>query len=209
MIYSGIEVVVIDDGSTDDTDKVAAAESATVLKHVFNQGYGTAIQTGYKYALEQGYEYLIQLDADGQHDPSSIGALLEPIHLQETEITLGSRFLGTCNYQPSKMRMLGIYFFRFLIRVLIGKAITDPTTGFQAMNRRVLSYFVKDTFPTDYPDADVIIFLHLNDVNFKEIPVTMYADHGSKSMHEGFFSSLYYIFKLTTSAILMRFRPID
>ena len=90
---TGCKVVVVDDGSLDDTSDVARMKGATVLRHPFNLGYGAALQTGYKYALQMRADVVIQMDADGQHDPSDINTLLRPILDDELDLVVGSRFL--------------------------------------------------------------------------------------------------------------------
>ena len=89
------EILIVDDGSRDKTRQKAETEGGKVLSHPFNLGYGTALQTGYKYALKKGYEKIIQMDGDGQHDPSFIPDLIAAIQREEADIAIGSRFLGT------------------------------------------------------------------------------------------------------------------
>ena len=101
------EIVLIDDGSTDDTARIAAANGARVIRHPFNMGYGAAIQTGYMYALEHGADLLVQMDADGQHDPRQIPALVDPIRRNECDLVLASRFLEVSGYQMGWARTLG------------------------------------------------------------------------------------------------------
>jgi glycosyltransferase involved in cell wall biosynthesis len=169
-------------------------------------GYGVALQTGYKYAVQKGYRYLVQMDGDGQHDPAGIEALLLLVRNDKTDLALGSRFLGAGSYRPSTIRLLGMKFFRFLLFLLSGRRISDTTTGFQAMNRKVLKLFVSDLFPCDYPDADVILLLSLFDLRIGEAPVTMYVNQYGKSMHRNPVRVLYYIFKMVMSLLLTKIR---
>lgn len=206
-LYSDIDVVVINDGSTDDTAKLAAKAGATVLSHPYNMGYGAAIQTGYKYAVRNNYKYLIQLDGDGQHDPKGIKDLLINIKDGTCDIVLGSRFLGlNSNYKTSIYRFIGIRFFRFVLRLITGLKISDPTTGFQALNQKVLKIFTQDIFPYDYPDADVLVSLSKLNINIKEIPVTMYPNSDGKSMHSSPLKVLYYIFKMVLCMFMEKLR---
>lgn len=207
-MYPEFDIAVIDDGSTDNTAALSQQTSATVIRHPFHQGYGTAIQTGYKFALSQNYSYVVQMDCDGQHDPASIKPLLSAVVTDSADIALGSRFLSDSKYPISFNRLAGIMYFRFIVRLLTGQTITDPTTGFQAMNRRVLRHFSQDIFPCDYPDADVMVFLFLLRLRHKEVPVKMHPNITGKSMHSGIITSTYYIFKLTMSAVLTRFRSV-
>jgi len=203
--YPDLAVVVIDDGSKDDTAKIAGRAGGTVLHHPFNMGYGATIQTGYKYALYNDYKYLVQIDGDGQHEIKDIGVLLRNLADGSCDIVLGSRFLDSASYKSSLYRHVGILLFRNLLGLFSVK-ITDPTTGFQAMNLKVLKIFVQDSFPCDYPDADVIILLSKLNIKIKEVSVRMYHNHKSKSMHDNPFRVLYYLFKMILSMSLTLLR---
>lgn len=201
-----LPVLVVNDGSRDDTAAVAGGAGAIVVSLPFNMGYGVAIQTGYKYAREKGYDYLVQLDADGQHDPSCIPALLAPVMQGQADIAIGSRFLGN-SYTPPLARRLGMALFRKIVTLVTGKACTDTTSGFQAFNRDVVRFFAQDIFPVDYPDADMLIMLHRAGFRMTEVPVRMFENSEGKSMHSGL-KPLYYMFKMLLSicVTLMRDR---
>ena len=199
------DILVVNDGSRDDTARAARTAGAEVVSHPFNLGYGVAIQTGYKYALRHGYEYLVQMDGDGQHDAGCIPQLLAPVVSGEADFVLGSRFLGDASYEPSLARRVGMLFFRRLISWLIGQRITDTTSGFQAFNRRVIGYFTTEVFPCDYPDADMLLTLHRAGFRIREVPVRMHASSSGKSMHSGW-KPLYYIFKMLLSIFVTLLR---
>jgi glycosyltransferase involved in cell wall biosynthesis len=199
------DILVVNDGSRDTTAEVASAAGATVVSHPFNMGYGVAIQSGYKYAFAKGYDFLAQIDGDGQHDPAFIPTLLAPVVSGETDFALGSRFLQQESYRPSFSRRLGILFFRRLVSVLIGREITDPTSGYQAMNREVIRFFTGDVFPCDYPDADMLVTLNMAGFRLRELPVRMYANQEGKSMHSGL-KPLYYVFKMCLSILVTLLR---
>jgi glycosyltransferase involved in cell wall biosynthesis len=193
----GAVVVVINDSSHDNTAEVARQSGAKVVSHPFNMGYGAAIQTGYKYARDMGFDFLVQLDADGQHDPSSIPALLAPVISGEADIVIGSRFLGN-SYRPPFVRRAGMALFRGIVTLVTGRSITDTTSGFQAFNSDVIRLFATDIFPVDYPDADMLIMLHRTGFRITEVPVRMFENSEGKSMHNGF-KPLYYTFKMLLS----------
>lgn len=199
------DVVVVNDGSRDDTARVSREAGAEVLSHPFNMGYGVTIQTGYKYAFCYGYDYLIQMDGDGQHDPAFLPRLLAPVLAGETDFALGSRFLGKDSYSPTAARRVGMVFFSWLISSLIHQRITDSTSGFQAFNRRVIEFFTTEVFPCDYPDADMILTLHRAGFRIAEVPVTMRASVNGKSMHAGW-KPLYYMFKMLLSIFVTLLR---
>lgn len=200
-----VEILVVDDGSRDRTALLASQSGALVVSHPYNMGYGVTIQTGYKYAWRHGYEFVVQIDGDGQHDPTFIPKLLAPVLAGDTDLALGSRFLAVESYRPSFMRRLGILFFRKLITVLIGREITDPTSGYQAFNRRVVGFFSTEVFPCDYPDADVLLTLNLAGFRLRELPVRMFANTEGKSMHSGM-KPLYYVFKMLLSLLVTLLR---
>lgn len=201
----GSDVLVVNDGSRDDTSIEAQRAGAIVLNHPINMGYGVTIQTGYKYAWENGYEYVIQIDGDGQHDPAFIPELLEPVVSGQTDVCVGSRFREVESYRPSFSRRLGILFFRKLVSIIIGREITDPTSGYQAMNRDVIRFFTSDIFPCDYPDADVLVSLNLAGFRIREVPVRMFANAEGKTMHSGM-KPLYYMFKMCLSIFVTLLR---
>jgi len=201
------EVVVIDDGSRDATSRVAARAGARVLRHPFNLGYGAALQTGYKYALERGAELLVQLDADGQHDPAEIPLLLAPVERGELDLVVGSRFLGRGDYRMGTLRSLGRRAFQSIAR-LAGLRVSDPTSGFQAMNRRVLEIYARDFFPADYPDVDVLLAAWRNGLRVGELPVSMRAGTRSSTLHGGL-RSVYYVYKMLLSTWTAARRPVD
>lgn len=201
----GLDVVVIDDGSSDDTAQLAESAGATVLSLPVNLGYGAALQTGYKYAVMNQYDYTVQIDGDGQHDPKFIEKLLARLD-NGADVVIGSRFLGNLgSYDNPAMRQMGMMFFRSLIYLFIKRRITDPTSGFQAMKRSVFEYFAKSKqYPSDFPDADIIILLHYAGFNVTEIPVVMYNSETGKSMHSGL-KPIYYIFKMLLSIYAVLF----
>lgn len=203
--YSNANIIVVSDGSSDETAREARAAGAKVFELPFNLGYGAALQTGFKYALKSGYRYAVQMDADGQHDPSAIQLLVEPVIRGEVDITLGSRFLGEGDYKASFVRRVGMILFSIIIRISIGKKVTDPTSGYQAMNRKVIEFYASDAYPVDYPDADVIIMLHRRGISFKEIPVIMRDARGKVSMHSGL-KPFYYTFKMLLSIFVTLLR---
>jgi glycosyltransferase involved in cell wall biosynthesis len=203
--FSSADIVVVDDGSDDSTASEARAAGARVIELPFNLGYGAALQTGFKYALDKGYKFAVQMDADGQHDPLSMEALISPVLKDEVDVVIGSRFLDKGNYKAPFVRRMGMCFFSIITSVLTGRRITDPTSGFQALNRKVMEFYASGAFPVDYPDADVIIMLHRQGFRFKEVPVIMH-NAAKRSMHGGILNPLYYIFKMMLSIFVTLLR---
>ncbi len=194
-------VLVVNDGSRDQTETRARAAGARVLTHPFNMGYGVTLQTGYKYALKYGFNYVLQMDGDGQHDPRYLPLLLQEVREERADVVIGSRFLGEGEYRAGWMRATGIRLFRFLASRLCGQKITDPTSGYQALNRRAVKFCTEDSFPGDYPDADVLVMMHRAGLHIREVPVRMHPNARGRSMHSGL-KPIYYIYKMCLSIAL-------
>jgi glycosyltransferase involved in cell wall biosynthesis len=200
------DVLVIDDGSADATAREAADAGAAVASLPINVGYGTALQTGYKYAVRHGYEFVGQIDADGQHQARYLADMLAALREQRCDVVVGSRFLGNDgHYRPSAARKVGIALFGRLATAITRRRITDPTSGFQIMRLAVARFFCSDVYPTDYPDADILILLHRSGFHVREVPVQM-RPSTNVSMHGGH-RSFYYVYKMLLSIFVTMLRP--
>lgn len=192
-------IIIVDDGSSDNSVEIALRAGAVVVNHPFNLGYGATLQTGYKYALRKGFKNVVQIDGDGQHDPSFIPALLKVLENNEADVVVGSRFMGEEVYKIPFARKIGMRLFSFIASAIMKQPITDSTSGYQALNGKVLQFYADKRYPVDFPDADVLIMLKRAGFRIKEVPVKMYGS--LKSMHSGF-KPLYYIFKIFLSILL-------
>jgi glycosyltransferase involved in cell wall biosynthesis len=200
------DVLVVDDGSADETAREAAQAGAAVLSLPINSGYGAALQTGYKYAVRNGYELIGQIDADGQHQARYLRDMLTALRERDCDVVIGSRFLGNDgHYRPSAARKAGIALFRRIATLVTRRHITDPTSGFQLIRVRVARFFCTDVYPTDYPDADILILLHRSGFRVCEVPVQM-RPSTNVSMHAGH-RSLYYVYKMLLSIFVTLLRP--
>jgi len=201
-----VDILVVDDGSSDKTADIARSSGAAVAPHLFNMGYGVALQTGYKYAYRNKYGFVIQMDGDGQHDPVYIKALVKEIESNSTDVVIGSRFISGAKYNAPLNRKIGMFLFSRLVSLIIRQRITDSTSGFQALNSKAFRFLIEDVYPSDYPDADVITMLHRAGFKIKEIPLIMYnKNHTSKSMHSGL-KPVYYVFKMILSIFVTLLR---
>lgn len=201
------DVVVVDDGSRDDTAAVARRHGAVVLSHAFNLGYGAALQTGYKYADHHGYARVVQLDADGQHDAADAGRLLAPLLEDRADLVIGSRFIEPTGYRMDAARMTGRLVFQRLLRAFGGPHVADPTSGFQALSRRTYRLCCTDFFPSDFPDVDVLLMLHRQGLRILEVPVHMSPSPvGHLPMHAGL-RAVYYAYKMSLSLFRSALAP--
>lgn len=200
-----IDVVVVNDCSTDATAKVAREAGATVLDLPCNLGIGGAMQTGYRYALAQGYEVAVQIDADGQHDPADLPALLAPLLAGEADLVIGSRFRTATGYRGSQLRQVGIRFFAWLLTRLTGQRLYDTTSGFRAASRPVIAYFAQE-YPVDYPEVEVLLALRRRGFRLSEVPVTMGPRQAGRSSIT-LSRSVYYMVKVVVALAVQLLRP--
>ena len=201
----GMDIVVVDDASHDDTASVALHNGAEVIRLPCNLGYGGAVQTGFRYALERGYQCAVMLDADGQHDPRCIPDLLAPVWAGTVDVAVGSRFLGAVEYQAGWARRAGMALFAAIASRFTGQRVTDPTSGFQVLTAPVLAFFARDNYPADYPDADTLLLLHYAGFTVAEVPVCMRSRLSGISMHSSW-KVVYYIFKMFLAIFIVLLR---
>ncbi|MGE5328753.1 MAG: glycosyltransferase family 2 protein [Deltaproteobacteria bacterium] len=199
-----VDILVIDDGSKDQTAFKSREAGAFVIQLPFNIGIGGAVQTGYIYAMQNNYDIAIQCDADGQHDPTQIKKIIEPIILDSADMVIGSRYLEKTLYKSKLMRRIGIMFLSNTVSMLIGKRISDPTSGFRAVNKKIIEYF-SDRYPLDYPEADVLVRLNNHNFRMLEIPVEMRKRQGGKSSITPL-KSIYYMAKVSLALIINAIR---
>jgi glycosyltransferase involved in cell wall biosynthesis len=171
-VLPSVPVFVIDDRSEDATATVAARAGAAVLSLPVHLGLGGCVQTGYILAYELGFDYVIRVDGDGQHNPSEIPSILAALVETGAEVVIGSRYLSPGHEYVSLPRKIGISFFRFLLRPILGKTIHDPTSGFVGVNRRALQVFSR-TFPLSWPEIEILVVLQRKRFRFHEVPCTM------------------------------------
>lgn len=203
------DILVVNDGSSDKTLEVIKKCGVKVISLPYNMGYGVALQTGFKFAYKYNYDYAIQMDGDGQHDPASMIALRDEIRKKEADVVVGSRFRGKSDFKPPLLRRLGIWFFSAIASMILRTKITDPTSGFQALNHHGIRFNASDYYPVDFPDADFIVMLHRAGLRVKEIPVKMHpSPPGRVTMHSGM-RPVYYIFNMMLSLLVVMLRKHD
>jgi glycosyltransferase involved in cell wall biosynthesis len=178
------DLLVVDDGSTDDTAQVARRLGCPLLELPFNLGYGAAIQAGIKHGLRHEYPVVVTFDADGQHDPGDIAGLVDAVG-GGADLVLGSRFLAPGAYKGSPGRQAGRHLFAGLVRILTGLRLTDPTSGLKALGVRAQSLFALARFPDRFPDADALVLASRARLRVEERPARMRRSRNRHSMHDG------------------------
>jgi glycosyltransferase involved in cell wall biosynthesis len=200
-------VLVVNDGSKDNTSKNAGNSGALVIDLPFNLGIGGAMQTGYLYALQNKFDLAVQVDADGQHDPCYLRDLIIPVINGIADMCIGSRYVSKTSYKSSVYRRFGMMFFSNLIYILTGQRIKDTTSGFRAVNRKIIEYFAHH-YPTDYPEVDVLVKLFRKKFKVVEVPVEMKERNAGRSSITPM-RSVYYMIKVSLSLFIGAIRSAD
>ena len=201
----GLDIVVVDDGSVDGTSAAARAAGTVVLTLPFNLGIGGAVQTGFRYAFERGYELAVRVDGDGQHDPSQLDRVIAPVLAGEADIAVGSRFVAAGEgYRSSRSRRVGIRVLAWVVSRIVGRRVTDTTSGFQALNRRAIELFARD-YPHDYPEVEATVMVSRHRLRSIEVPVSMRERSSGRSSITAL-RSVYYMIKVLLAIFVGLFR---
>lgn len=206
------DILVVNDASSDATNQIVKRKGHAIVTHVYNLGYGSALQLGYKYAIRRGYRYAIQMDGDGQHDVCNIPKLYERLKTKDEDgrypdIVLGSRFMeGSGEFPLKGAKKAAVYLFRFLMKLFTGRSFADPTTGLQGLSRKALLYYSRyNQFDDKYPDTNMIMQMILLQFKVVEIPAVMHARTAGESMHSGL-KPIFYMFRMVFSVLAVVFR---
>ena len=201
------DYVIINDCSTDNTLEICERNGFNVVNLPLNLGIGGAVQTGYRYAYNNGYDIAVQVDGDGQHDPTFLEKMAETMLAENADMLIGSRFIEKEGFQTSRARRMGITYFSWLIKLFTRKKITDPTSGLRMINSDIIKVFA-ESYPRDYPEPESVVHVIRLGKNVKEMPVIMRERQGGKSSIR-FFSSIYYMIKVTVAILTELMRKID
>lgn len=197
------DVLVINDGSKDNTEKLLIENNIPHITLVNNLGIGGAVQTGYKYAYENGYDIAIQFDGDGQHDQNYLKTLVKPIEENKSDMVIGSRFIdsSSSSFKSTKARRAGINIISFFIKMITGKKIYDTTSGFRAVGRKLIKKFAFK-YPFEYPEPVSEAEILKNGYKVIEVPVGMYERNGGVSSIRAW-KNVYYMFNVVLSIIMV------
>jgi glycosyltransferase involved in cell wall biosynthesis len=204
------DVLVIDDGSTDETAARAREAGARVASLPFNQGLGAALQTGYLHALREGYDFCAHLDADGQHPPAEVARLLKEVYADRADLVIGSRYRDrgpakSDDYKPTLSRRIGTGVFRFFLTLATRQRFTDTTSGMRAANRRVMALF-SERYSPDFAEIESLQLAVREGLRVEEVPVRMLERVGGTSFLTPL-RSAFFIFKGLIVLVVGQFRP--
>lgn len=197
-----LDFVVINDGSKDNTLKILQENNLEHINLINNLGIGGAVQTGYKYAYENDYDIAIQFDGDGQHDVNYVANICEPIINGQANMVIGTRYLdkSSSEFQSTFMRRFGSSIISLFIKLTCHKKITDPTSGFRAVDKKIIEEFAKE-YPTEYPEPESTVCMLCKNYKVTEVPVNMNERQGGTSSIR-FWKSADYMLKVCLAIIL-------
>ena len=201
-VCSEVDYLVVNDCSSDDTERLLEELGANYITLPCNMGIGGAVQSGYRYAAQNGYDIAIQIDGDGQHDVRFVKDMVKLIEDKQADVVIGSRFIDKEGFQSSQARRIGIRILSMLIRLMCGAKVKDVTSGFRAVNRRFIELFAEN-YPDDYPEPEVIVTAKLYGAVIKELPVVMRERTTGKSSIN-LKRSIYYMIKVSLAIIICR-----
>ncbi len=197
----GVDLLVINDGSTDATAAAAEQAGAWVVTLPLNLGIGGAMQTGFRTAWDLSYDIAVQMDGDGQHPAAGLAKILAPVTDGRLDMAIGSRFLQEkSGFKSTFARRIGIQFFSTLLRALTGLPVTDPTSGFRAVNRKVIACFA-EYYPVDFPEPEAIMIARRHGARIGEVPVAMRARLGGITSIR-YWKTVYYMLKVTLAILI-------
>lgn len=199
------DVIVINDGSSDNTKKILIENNIPHINLVHNLGIGGAVQTGYKYAIDNNYDIAVQFDGDGQHDVRYVKDIIKPIVKNDADMVIGSRFINkdSSEFKSSFARRIGINIISFFIKLKTGKKICDTTSGFRAANKKIINDFSND-YPVEYPEPISTVVVLKRGYKVKELPVSMNErENGASSIKT--WKKAYYMFNVIISIIVTGF----
>lgn len=170
----GVDVLVVSDGSTDDTAGVARRAGVMVLELPFNLGVGGAMRAGFKFARHHGYDQAVQLDADGQHDPTEVATLQQTQAEGEADLVVGARFAGAGEYVQKGPRRWAMRLIAAILSSMLGTRLTDATSGFKLLGPRAIALFAEE-YPAEYlgDTVEALVIAHRAGLRIEQVGVHM------------------------------------
>ncbi|MCM1257573.1 MAG: glycosyltransferase family 2 protein [Roseburia sp.] len=198
------DYVVINDCSTDHTLDICRENGFSVVNLPVNLGIGGGVQTGYVYAFRNGYDMAVQFDGDGQHNARYLDEMAEKLEKEHLDMVIGSRYIKKEGFQSTGLRRMGIKYFTWLIKLVTGKKIKDPTSGMRIVNRDVMEMYAKN-YPKDYPEPESVVTILKKGKRVEEMPVQMNArEEGVSSISPK--KSIYYMIKVSLAILVAALR---
>ncbi|MBX9243467.1 glycosyltransferase family 2 protein [Actinotalea ferrariae] len=203
----GADVLVVNDGSTDATARVADAAGAAVLDLPINLGVGGAMRAGYKYALRNGYDVALQVDADGQHDPAEIPRMLELLRTEDLDIVIGARFAGQGSYEARGPRRWAMRVLSVTLSRVTGTRLTDTTSGFKACGPRAIRLFAAN-YPAEYlgDTVESLVIASRARLAIRQLPVTMRPRAGGRPSHNPV-KAAFFLLRAVLALVIALSRP--
>lgn len=199
--HTKYDCIVINDGSTDQTEKILKENDIPHICLPANLGIGGAVQTGYRYAMYNDYDIAIQYDGDGQHDVNYVKDIVKPIIEDKADFVIGSRFVeNVSEFRTSKSRRIGINIISFFIKIVSGKKLYDITSGFRAANKDIIKIFAKD-YPQEYPEPITNAKVEKSKFRVEEVAVNMRErSEGKSSIHS--WKNAYYMINVCLAILI-------
>ncbi len=199
------DYIIINDGSKDKTEEICIKNKLPYITLIHNLGIGGAVQTGYKYAYENSYDIAVQFDGDGQHDIKYVEKLIQPIVNGEVDFSIGSRFVEELSkFKSTGARRIGIKMISFFIKLFTGKKVYDTTSGFRAVNKKIIEQF-QSNYPTEYPEPVSTTELLKKGYKLKEVSVEMNEREGGVSSIRAW-KNIYYMVNVILSIFIISIR---
>jgi hypothetical protein len=197
------QVLVVNDGSEDDTLEIARRYPVHTIDFPFNLGVASALHMGFRYALERGFTQVVQFDGDGQHIPAEAAKVLAPVLAGSFDIAVGCR-IEHPEATSSFARQFGGRILSLLLLLLTGRAYRDPTSGFRAYSLAAIRRFARD-FPDEYPEVESLVLARKFGLRVTETPVQMRPRRAGKSSIS-LFGSVYYMVKVCLASLVIMLR---
>lgn len=202
-----LDVLIINDGSSDLTAATARSMGVHVLDLPCNLGVGRAVQAGFQFAEQQGYGFVVRIDGDGQHPPAEIPKLIDAANLSGADLMVGSRFGAERQVISTRFRYAGVKALAIFLSIICRSRIHDPTSGFWLVRQPLLRYFARE-FPADYPEPEALALLRRQGFAFAEVSVKFRVRQAGVSSIRSW-GTIYYAFKVGLALLVDRVRPVN